>query len=272
MTTRALQAHVRRSALWLTMPPPEVAAGADWLAPYAHDLGTRPEAGLLPTRARSRASLLTRMLAEVGQQVGLAEAVTEGVVAQDTALVFGSSRGEFRTTEELLAMMCRDDGALSPARFQASVHNHCAGQLSIACQHRGFSTSLASGLHTVAACLEEALGLLAHDSARVVVLVGDEPLPGFVSGAEPTSPARGALAFGLLLAREPADRDLAKLSLLDASRALAEPSAGPDPRWLEINPCAAGLPLLRLLHARQAGEVRLNAPGGAACSVRVEPG
>jgi len=271
MSTGSLKAYVRRSGLWLTMPPPELAAGADWLATHAHDMGTRPEAGLLPPRVRSRASLLTRMLAEVGEQVGLVEAVAQGAAAQDTALVFGSSRGEFRTTGELLAMMCRDDGALSPARFQASVHNHGAGQLSIACEHRGFTTSLASGLHTVAACLEEALTLLAHDSARVVVLVGDEPLPDFVSGTVATSAAPGALAFGLLLARESSEGDLARLTLLDPASAAGEPSDRPDPRWLELSPCAAGLPLLRLLQARQAGEVRLSAPGAPICSVRVEP-
>jgi hypothetical protein len=271
MNTRALTAHVRRSGLWLTTPPPGLAASAAWLATHAHDLGTRPEAKLLPTRARSRASLLTRMLAEVGEQVGLAEAVAQGAAAQDTALVVGSAWGEFRTTEELLAMMYRDDGALSPARFQASVHNHGAGQLSIACEHRGFTTSLASGLHTVAACLEEAFTLLAHDSARVVVLVGDEPLPDFVSGTDASSPARSALAFGLLLAREPSAGDLAQLTLLDPASAAQEPPVSPDPRWLELNPCSAGLPLLRLLQARQSGEVRLSASGAPICSVRVEP-
>jgi hypothetical protein len=271
MSARALKAYVRRSGLWLTMPPPELAASADWLVGHAHDLGTRPEARVLPPRARSRASLLTRMLAEVGEQVGLLEAVAQGAAAQDTALVFGSARGEFRTTEELLAMMCRDDGGLSPARFQASVHNHCAGQLSIASDHRGFTTSLASGLHTVAACLEEAFALLAHDSVRVVVLVGDEPLPDFVSGTEASARAGGALAFGLVLARGSSGGDLAQLTLLDPASAAAEPSDRPDSRWLELNPCAAGLPLLRLLQTRQPGEVRLSAAGAPICSVRVEP-
>lgn len=174
-----------------------------------------PAAELLPRRMRGRASLLTAMLAEV---VGRAAAAGGADLAR-VPLIVGSAFGEMDTTVQLLQMMISDDGALSPARFQASVHNTGAGQISIATSNTAVSSCLAAGSATSAAALLEAYALLAgaagpcddpaaRSGGEVLVAVADEALPEFFADEE----RYGSLAVALLL-RSRAEGALAALSL-----------------------------------------------------------
>ncbi len=176
--------------------------------------GGAPPAELLPARARGRASLLTRMISEV---VAVSARNAQCELAS-TALIVGSAYGEMETTMQLLAMMREGDGQLSPARFQASVHNAGAGQLSIATGSRGFSTCLGAGRATAAAVLTEAYALLACRGGEVIAVVADEALPPFFAGEEQQTPA----AVGIALTHE-----LRKgaLAVLGAPHRSEEPAA-----------------------------------------------
>lgn len=173
-----------------------------------------PAAELLPRRVRGRASLLTAMLADV---VGHAASAGGADLAR-VPLIVGSAFGEMDTTVQLLQMMSSDDGALSPARFQASVHNAGAGQISIATGNTAVSSCLAAGPATSAAALLEAHALLAgaagpcddlaaRAGGEVLVAVADEALPEFFADEE----RYGSLAVALLL-RARAEGALAALS------------------------------------------------------------
>src|SRR4051794_9675523 len=76
-------------------------------------------AQLLPPRMRGRASPLTLMLATVVEQAAREASVDPAQLPS----VFGSAYGEMHTTGTLLSQLWAADGALSPAKFQASVHN-----------------------------------------------------------------------------------------------------------------------------------------------------
>ena len=227
--------YARAVGAWIYARP-ELPA---WLEPYAHPPGELPRAALLPPRAAARASLLTRLFAEV-----------VGQVSGDAALpmVFGSGNGEIAVTSVLLSMMNRGDRALSPARFQSSVHNTAAGQLSIALRNRTPATCLAAGNATPAACFEEAAAQLALEGGEIVVALADEAAPEFIASQAPCS----ALALAVRLSAAPAAGAL-RLQLTAAGAASA-----PEPPPI-ANPCASALPLWAALVERRAIDVSLPA-------------
>ncbi len=244
--------YVRALGLW-TVTTPDLPA---WLAPYAHAAGSSPAAALLGTRARGRASLLTRMFAEVVEQVTTGEAAA----ARSTLpMVFGSGNGELQTTSVLLQMMNSDDHALSPARFQASVHNTAAGQLSMALHNRGFATALAAGSATAAACLEEAAAYLAQHGGEVVVAMADEAAPQFFANVAPCHP----LALALRLSASPGDAAFALRLQLTAADEATEADALPL-----VNPCASALAVWQALLEQRAAKLSLTRDW--ACTALVE--
>ncbi len=246
--------YVRAIGLW-TLAAPSL---PEWLAPYAHAPGTLPGARLLSTRARGRSSMLTRMFAEVLEQVTSGDAVG---ARSALPMVFGSGNGELQTTSVLLHMMNTDDGALSPARFQASVHNAAAGQLSMALHSRGFATCLAAGSATAAACLEEASVYLALHGGEIVVALADESAPDFMASLAPCQPLALALR---LAASSGSDGAAMRLRLTEAA-----PSAFAETALAVVNPCAAALPLWQALLERRAATLRLTSLW--ACNAAVEP-
>ncbi len=129
----------------------------------------RPNAEILPPRPRGRASLLTRISAELLDQLVRGD---RSVLAE-LPTVHASAFGEMATTVSLLGQI-GDPNGLSPAKFQSSVHNTAAGQISIATDNRAFSTALAAGDETVAMALVEALGFLALHGGSIAVLISDE--------------------------------------------------------------------------------------------------
>ena len=77
-------------------------------------------------------------------------------------------------TRILLPAMEGYGGVASPLRFQTSVHNAPAGQLSMATANQGFSTTVSAGAETVAMSFVEAVGLLVAGHPDVLVVVADE--------------------------------------------------------------------------------------------------
>jgi Beta-ketoacyl synthase, N-terminal domain len=156
---------VRGVGVWT----PEAPTLAQFLAGERSAAPMRPAAELLPPRMRGRASPLTAMLANVVEQATR----SAGVDPAELPSVFGSAYGEMQTTLCLLQQLWAAE-SLSPAKFQASVHNTAAAQLSIALGNRSFSTSLAAGHDTLAAVLLEASAWLARHPGLLLVACGDE--------------------------------------------------------------------------------------------------
>lgn len=249
--------HVGALALWSS----DYAHVAAWHAGQRRSQAEAPPAELLPIRARGRASLLTRMLVEVVSQVG-----SDGQIElAELPLIIGSGFGEMETTVQLLQMMSTGDGALSPARFQASVHNTGAGQISIAASCRGFSSCLAAGDATSAAVLAEAHAWLSTHAGQVIVAVADETLPTFFSEREH---GYGPLAAAMLLSALPIGRVLATLGPpLPAPETLESPSPRDAGEAFAHNPVT---PLLGVLRAILASSRQTVALPGISGSWRVE--
>lgn len=229
-----MKLYVRAIALWT----PRFPSAEAWHGRAAVEPST-PPAHLLGARARGRASMLTRMITEV---VTVAGATAELDLAVAPLLV-GSAFGEMDTTAQLLAMMSEGDGALSPARFQSSVHNAAAGSISIATGNQRFSTCIAAGYATTAALLVEARALLADRGGDALVVMADEQLPGFFAGNERYEAAAAALVLSSSPVRALAELGHAQRLADDAALA-AYTELGPTP----VAPMVA---LIDAVHARR---------------------
>ena len=253
---------VRGVGVW---PPPALRAklAAQSTETHASAAAQKPAAALLPARMRGRASPLTLMLAEVAEQA----ARGAGVSLAHMPSVFGSAYGEMNTTATLLSQLWAADGQLSPAKFQASVHNTAAAQLSIALHNPSFTTSIAAGHDTVAMCLIEAWAWLARHPGQVLVACADEgPTETLQPGA-----AYPPLAAAFVLDNV-AQHGLARIRLhaheLDA---LQEHSP--------LNPVTSAIALANVVlnarelprESRHAHSVQLSSAGASGYRVSVEP-
>ncbi|MCA9715926.1 MAG: beta-ketoacyl synthase chain length factor [Myxococcales bacterium] len=222
---------------------------------------SKPSALLLPARLRRRTSLLTRMIAEVCERAMAAAELPRGAAG----VVCASAYGEIQTTGALLTALTADAREpLSPVRFHNSVHNTATGYLSIATENRGFNTALAAGRDSPAmAVLEGATALRAGVCERVVVAIGEEPLP------EPLAEVGGRyapLAVGLALAPAGVGPDFV-MSKETCSNNHVD-TLPPLPAELSGNPCAAALRIVELW-AGAAASVPL---GGGYALARAEEG
>lgn len=243
--------------------------------------GVEQPAVSLPPRLRRRASLLTRMMADVAHQAARQARRPLG----DVPLVMGSAFGELVTTMEMLEEL-ETDRLLSPFRFHNSVHNTAVGYLGMAHDNQRPSTALAAGNDTVPAALLDGLAWLAERGGDVLILVGDEPLPQALS--KRSTPAMAAalwLRAGSMTPQgasaspgAPGDAaDLAgdlglPLAWLGDLRHEATDPAGPRPAEVDC-PVASMLSLVKkAAELSQTGgdaRVALSAGDGPAWSVRV---
>jgi hypothetical protein len=237
-----VRARVTGVGLW-TPGFPDVAS---WLAQRRVDGADVPSAA---SGQRRRSSLLVNMVAEVAAQASR----QAGAELSRLRIVVGSAFGELATLVAMLDERERD-GVLSPLRFQNSVHNAAAGQLSIAHKNKGPAMSLAAGNDTVAMVLLEALTLLALGGDDVIAIVADEPLPQSIRPGHHAS----AIAAALVLARDTGGAAEAALGVLeDLRQTQAEPAAAELP--VEIDgPTAAILPLITALGQGRAGRVAVS--------------
>jgi hypothetical protein len=227
-------------ASWLSGQP---VAGAD--IPSASGPNAAAQAKL-----RRRSSLLVNMVADVATQAS----DQAGVPLSRVRIVVGSAFGELATLVEMLDERERD-GLLSPLRFQNSVHNSAAGQLSIAHRNKTPAMSLAAGNDTVAMVLLEAMTLLALGSDEVLAIVGDEPLPPAMwPGHHPS-----AVSAALVLARDTdthiADAAPRTRAILEDLRQVRAASASADRPQGVDGPCTAILPLIAALAQERSGRV-----------------
>ena len=229
-------AWVTGKGLWA----PGYPDAAAWSSAPPDPLATHPAASLLPARLGRRASLLTRMAAEVLQQAGAGASVPT---------VYATGYGE---TETLVAILdsVYTDGTCSPARFHHSVHNTAAGLLSIATGNRAFSTTLSAGAETVAMALLEALAFLQQRGGEVVAVFADETPPA-PFGREGFAPAAAALRLSALPVP-----GATQISLRRSERA----DGLPQRAAFSTNPIAPALALVEALHLGRRGSFAL--PGG----------
>jgi hypothetical protein len=224
--------HVRAMAVWTPRFPSLEA----WRTRTASEPAA-PAASILGARARGRASMLTRMISEVATCAAEASSVELARVP----VIVGSAYGEMETTAQLLSMMNESDGALSPARFQSSVHNAAAGLLSITTGNQGFSSCLAAGDATTAALLFEAEAWLAEHGGDVLVIMADERLPAFFSRNEAFEPAAVALVLSASAS--------GALATIDASRR-SDAAVRAHSAELGESPVAPMLDLIDAVHGR----------------------
>ena len=218
----------------------------------------RPAAQLLPTRMRGRASLLTAMFAEVTEQATHAAGVAPGSLPS----VFGSAYGEMGTTSSLLEQLRAPGAQLSPAKFQASVHNTAAGQLSIALKNPSFSTSLAAGHDTLAMSLLEAWSWLAAHAGRVLLACAEEAA---TSVLQPDASYPPLAAAFVLASEPPVDGSAwARLSAFGPSELARQPARMHD------NPLAPALELARAVSSGQQSNLHLNPASALGYAVHVE--
>ena len=114
-----MRARVLGMGLWM----PGFPNVASWLSGRGVEGADAPNA---QAKQRRRSSLLVNMVADVAAQAS----ARAGVPLSRLRVVVGSAFGELTTLVEMLEERERD-GLLSPLRFQNSVHNSAAGQLSI---------------------------------------------------------------------------------------------------------------------------------------------
>lgn len=219
-----------------------------WAPTTAQD---RPPADLLEPRARGRASLLTLMFAQVLAQAAAAAGFERGAFST----VFGSAFGEMERLISLLQGMQGTPSEVSPLRFQTSVHNASAGQISIATANQHFSTSVAAGRSTVAMGLIETASLVASTQENVILVLGDEGPPPRLHDGALYPPLAAAFAF-VPLSRAP--KDAVRLQLCRQNQSVG---AGVWPDALSQNPCAQLLALTSWLNDGATGTFSLNDAG-----------
>jgi hypothetical protein len=209
------------------------------------------------SKQRRRSSLLVNMVADVAAQAS----ADAGVPLSRLRVVVGSAFGELTTLVEMLEERERD-GLLSPLRFQNSVHNSAAGQLSIASKNKAPAMSLAAGNDTVAMVLLEAMTLLALGGDEVLAIVADEPLPQAIRPGHVTA----AVAAALVLAP---DGDASARAVLDDLRQVQAPATLDRPQEVD-GPCLAILPLITALGHGRSGRVNVSPAEDPRWSIRVQ--
>lgn len=241
---------------------PRFASVAAFAARDAAEADRPPSDTLLDRIARRRASGLTRSVADAYKQA-LEQA---GLDATRVASVVGHAIGESALMLGLLEQMHgTGDGALSPMRFSASVHNTTSGVISITTKNTGFTTAIAADFDTPAMALYEGMAIaLTHDEP-VIVACADEAAPAdLVRDEQGWDDLSCALA---LLPDAHAAPELARLSTPFIGEAtLTPPQLG---RGLAQNPQVGMLDLIDALVQGRPGRVRLDRGQGRGYCVEI---
>lgn len=206
---------------------------------------------LLGVRGYGRASPLCRLFAELFVRSSALRA------SEQSAVVFGSAYGEMTIAQELLRLQSECPPNSSPLKFQASVHNSAAGQISIASGHSGFSTAIAAGNATTAMALVEAISILFSTAeSEVLVLLADEQAPLPFSKRD-----HGPLGAGLLLRKSLANSEAQhRLRLYSSSE---PPAIHFEEQLWTRNPVTDACTLVRAFQNRSSKPVTLRVGGAA---------
>jgi len=236
----------------------EVLAGR---AAYSPAPTVTPSADALPPTERRRAGKCVRL----ALAAGLAAAADAAIPARELAAVFASSTGDGENQHAICEVLASDDRAISPTRFHNSVHNAPAGYWGIATGAMMPIDSVAAFDATFGAGLIEALGRLAANPARPVLLVAyDAPYPEPLYSARPVLDAFGV---GLVLGAAGAGPGI---TVEIARRAASPMSDEALERVRRGIPSARSLPLLRLIAQGASGRADLEYIDGLALGVAMQ--
>ncbi len=233
----------------------EVLAGRAGYSPAATVI---PSPDALPATERRRAGKCVRL----ALAAGLAAAADAAIPARELAAVFASSTGDGENQHAICEVLASDDRAISPTRFHNSVHNAPAGYWGIATGAMMPTDSVAAFDATFCAGLVEALGRLAADPARAVLLVAyDAPYPEPLYSARPVL---DAFAVGLVLAASGAGPSITVEIARAAATSMSDDALERVRRGI---PSARSLPLLHLIAQGAQGEAHLEYVDGLALTV-----
>jgi hypothetical protein len=219
-----------------------------------------PEA--LPAPERRRAGKTVKL----ALAAGLAACTDAGREARTLAAVFTSSTGDGENQHAICEVLASDDRDISPTRFHNSVHNAPAGYWGIATGAMAPSDSLAAFDASFAAGLVEALGRIATEPGREVLLVSyDAPYP---PPLQATRPILDAFGVGMVLGEGRGEGPIIMATFTRepptrmATASLERVRAG--------IPSARALPLLELIARGEPGRVVLDYLDGLALAVEVK--
>ena len=220
-----------------------------------------PEA--LPATERRRAGKTVKL----ALAAGLAACADAGSEPRALAAVFSSSTGDGENQHAICEVLASNDRDISPTRFHNSVHNAPAGYWGIATGAMAPSDSLAAFDASFAAGLVEALGRLAADPTREVLLVAyDAPYP---EPLKATRPIADSFGVGLVLGKgEGAGAHLTASFTNDAPTRLSDAALESVRSGI---PAARALPLLQLVASGRPGAVALEYLDGLALRVEIRP-
>jgi len=231
--------------------------------PYVASPTAIPTPEALPATERRRAGKSVKL----ALAAGLAAARASGREPRDLAAVFASSTGDGENLHAICEALASDDRLISPTRFHNSVHNAPSGYWGIATGATEAADSLAAFDASFGAGLLEAMGRVAADPARPVVLIAyDAPYP---QPLHATRPIPDGFAVGLVLASA---SEASRGRTLEIAMRGEPPGAMADAALEELRraiPAARSLPLLALLAADTPGHATIEYLDGRALDVRV---
>jgi hypothetical protein len=220
-------------------------------SPYVPAPTAIPSPESLPPTERRRAGKGVKLVLAAG----LGACADAGREARELAAVFTSSSGDGENQHAICEVLASPEREISPTRFHNSVHNAPAGYWGIATGAMAPSDSLAAFDASFAAGLVEALGRLAADPSREVLVVAyDAPYPEPLKATRPI-----ADAFGVGLVMGPASASEGG-RLIEATFAREAPTTVAHAALESVRtgiPSARGLPLLQLLASGKPGRVVL---------------
>ncbi|WP_058835833.1 beta-ketoacyl synthase chain length factor [Luteimonas abyssi] len=251
-----LSARIAGVGFWASgLPGWAAAQAAAEGAPAVSDAPKRPAPSLLAANERRRAPESVVVAIEVAQAACRAADRDPATLPS----IFVSTCGDFAITDAMCTTLANDPLDVSPTRFHNSVHNAAAGYWTIGTGCTRTTTALAAGPGSFAQGLLEALVQLATGDDDAVLLVAyDTAAVGVLAHLAPSS---GLLGGGLVLVRDDAPGGGPSLSAVFDS-GVADAGDGPLARRLHGNAMAGMLPLFDALARRADGALALDAGAG----------
>jgi hypothetical protein len=229
--------------------------------PYSHEATHVPTPEALPAVERRRAGKSVKL----ALAAGIAAAADAKREARELTAVFASSTGDGDNLHAICEALASDDRLISPTRFHNSVHNAPSGYWGIATGATPAADSLAAFDASFGAGLVEAMGRIASEPERGVVLISyDAPYP---EPLHATRPIPDGFAAALVLAS--ASNGASGTSItLETTR--EPPSAMSDAAMETLRraiPAARALPLLALLASARPGRTVIEYLDGTSLAV-----
>jgi Beta-ketoacyl synthase, N-terminal domain len=232
--------------------------------PYTTAPTVLPVPSMLPPAERRRAGRVVKLALAVALEASTAAAAD----LQKLASVFSSSGSDGHICHEICEALAQPSREVSPTRFSNSVHNASAGYWNIGTGAMTESNVLCAFDASFVAGLLESMTQSAVDKSSVLLVAYDTEYPPPLHAKRPIPDAFG---IAMVFSPEKTPQSLARLEVSlteDGADSLAD--AGLESLRHAI-PAARGLPLLRLLAARAAGNCVLDYLDVTRAALRVEP-